>query len=255
MAKKNKTSVHRIKAKSSKGQNDNKFYVKFKDPRSKSQIFYYFNEEDIFDPCIPLNQGDVVADSSSVKIPVTQNPKQNIPPIQAKNTAISNRKKSSISYVEEQTLQVPMSNMLPNKKTALPKQDTASINNDFEDVGYMTAMDLHFDPNEIEELEEEQEEEEVVLQTLEEIPSPLVKNNKKEKILQIHTAIEALDNQGVLIPIKLTKEEFEKKSGKQNCPDYKIWTENHLSKQPIPAREISPAEFRLLKKLIGLKRI
>lgn len=247
-----------MKPDSSVSQDDTKFYIKFKDPRSKSQIFYYFHDEDIFDPCIPLNQGDVVADSSAVNLSTQQPPKPmpaNPPIMPPSKTTISTKKNTSLPYFEDSTLQVQTANIIPNKKDKFSNKKTPDLDDSFEDVGYMTAMDIQYTPDEFEIPEEKKEEEEEVFQVLEEIVEAKPKNDeKKMKLTQMRTALEAVEGEEALTPIKISKEEFDKKSGAKECPEYNAWIDTHISKNSLNARAISPAEFRLLKKLIGLKK-
>lgn len=254
MVRKQKASVTKQRHDTSENEDDTKFYIKFKDPRSKSQIFYYFNEEDIFDPCIPLNHGDIVSDSTSINLGIpkqmmkTPEKKKPEPPPQKPIT----QRKTNLPYFEDSTLQVQTANFLPSNFENITKPKNKSVIDDsFEDVGYMTAMDIKYVPDE-EEVEEEHEEEE--FHELEEIVEPVKPSPKK--ILQLQTAIEPIKqqtNMEFLVPISLKKEEFDKNISNNECPEYKIWAETHLTKGTIPARLISPAEFRLLKKLIGIK--
>lgn len=254
MARKLKASNSRQRHDASENEDDTKFYIKFKDPRSKSQIFYYFNEEDIFDPCIPLNHGDIVSDSTAVKL---EPPKQMVKPPEKKKPEPPPQKpiapkKANLPYFEESTLQVQTANFLPSnyENTAKPKNKSV-IDDSFEDVGYMTAMDIKYIADDEKIMEEEEEEE---FHELEEIIEPAKPSPKK--ILHIQTAIEpikAQNNTDFLVPISLKKEEFDLNISNNECAEYKLWAESHLSKNTIPARLISPAEFRLLKKLIGIK--
>ena len=261
MARKAKSSNYQSRTETPENEDDTKFYIKFKDPRSKSQIFYYFDEEDIFDPCIPLNQGDIVNDSTAVAV----EPKK---PTESKKApsplAKTNPRNFVAPYFEESTLQVTSASILPTKKTIAPKP--INLDDSFEDVGYMTAMDLKYVPD------DDEEEEKIVLspkinftkkinkvdtevyQELEEYIEPI--KPVKQNILQLRTAIETVGDSkenSFVLAIPLSKEEFDKNSAPKDSPEYKTWIENHFTKNSLPARQISPAEFRLLKKMIGLK--
>lgn len=259
MARKTKSSNIRSRSGSSQTEDDTKFYIKFKDPRSKSQIFYYFDEEDIFDPCIPLNHGDIVNDSAEVPIETKKNPPPKVADSKrAPAPAITKNKGVELPYFEDSTLQVQTANILPPKKPntskSIPLED---FEEDLEGAGYMTAMDMKYvaeeDLQEKEEFEEEIQEEEEIHE-LEEIKEPVKKPNRN--ILQLRTAVETVgdsNDTAVLEAIPLTKEEFDKNAGPKEPIEYKQWVDLHLTKNSMPARQISATEFRLLKKLIGLK--
>lgn len=277
MARKLKSSISRTRSGYSENEDDTKFYIKFKDPRSKSQIFYYFDEEDIFDPCIPLNHGDIVSDSNEIpiennkikeKVVETKRAQAPAPIAKAPPPKAKAPPPVDLPYFEDSTLQVQTANILP-PQAIKPKKSKPipELDENFEDMGYQTAMDLNYIQDQEIEVEEEEvhqpikkkqviedDIDEEPFHELEEYHEPVKKPNRN--LLHLKTAIESVEEKAdseILTPISLTKEEFDKSSAPKECIEYKEWVECHLNKTSLLARQISATEFRLLKKLIGLK--
>lgn len=196
-----------------KAQDDTKFYIKFKDPRTKSQIFYYFDEEDIYDPCIPLNEGDIVYDSGKISAVPTQAVPKPVQPAQNKKVAgkldkappplakISTLKSHSSEKIRPSS--VHLSAIKVDSKITSAKQNI-DLDDSFEDVGYMTAMDIKYIPDD---LKSKSVEPIVELQVIEEAPKEIKPASRN---FQFRTAMEPVDKSNeVLIAEELSKEVFE----------------------------------------------
>ncbi|PCJ60260.1 MAG: hypothetical protein COA79_08800 [Planctomycetota bacterium] len=271
MAKKKRTHQTQRKQSTKSATDDTKFYIKFKDPRIKSQIFYYFTDEDIFDPCIPLNDGDIIHDSKLISLETAppaltvQKPVKKVKIISPKPVTKRKPVPKSKPVLNEETFQVVPEDLLDDSPPYSDDKDDDQLDDSFEDsvetndndLAYMTAMDIQIVGSDNDNKQSNQTDDDDEFEVLEEVLESNDKetNTSNSNRFRLDTAFEeSKSSSSILNAISLSKEEFDRNTTGNEINIFKEWNKVHLDKNTLIARKVSMPEFRLLKKVVGIKK-